>query len=68
MLSSVGRLLGAALVGAVAASQGDGVLGYQAAFASLLILALFVLLTALSLKSKADELMDTAPAQQPATT
>jgi hypothetical protein len=54
-MSSVGRLLGAALVGAVAASYGGGAPGYQAAFAGLIMLAVLILLTAMSLKSKTAE-------------
>ena len=60
VVSSVGRLLGAAMVGAVAAVYGGGAAGYQAAFAGLIILAVLVLFTALTLKSKTDEQMDTA--------
>jgi len=60
VISSVGRLLGAALVGAVAVSQGGGVAGYQAAFIGLLILAVPTLLTAVMLNSKAVEQIDTA--------
>jgi MFS family permease len=55
VMSSVGRLLGAALVGAVAASYGGGAPGYQAAFAGLIMLAVLILLTAMSLKSKTAE-------------
>ncbi len=53
--SSVGRLIGAALVGAVAASMGDGAVGYQAAFAGLVGLGVCVLLTATTLKSRQAE-------------
>jgi MFS family permease len=60
VVSSVGRLLGAAMVGAVAAVYGGGAAGYQAAFGGLIILAVLVLLTALTLKSKTDEQIDTA--------
>jgi MFS family permease len=55
VVSSVGRLLGAAVVGAVAVSQGGGVGGYQAAFVWLIGLAVLTLLTAIGLKSKATE-------------
>jgi hypothetical protein len=58
VVSSVGRLVGAAMVGAVAASYGGGATGYQAAFAGLIVLAVLILLTAMTLKSKADELID----------
>jgi MFS family permease len=56
--SSVGRLLGASVVGAVAVSQGGGVTGYQAAFAGLVGLAVLIGLTAATLKSKAEEQRD----------
>jgi len=59
VVSSVGRLLGAATVGAVAASYGGGAAGYQAAFAGLIMLAVLILLTAITLKSKTDEQIDT---------
>jgi len=68
VVSSVGRLVGAAMVGAVAASYGGGAAGYQAAFAGLIVLAVVILLTAMSLKSKADEQMDTAHPQESAAT
>ena len=64
VVSSVGRLLGAAMFGAVAASYGGGEVGYQAAFASLIGLAVLVLLTASSLKSRTAELHDTAEPQE----
>ena len=57
VVSSVGRLLGAALVGTVAASYGGGVAGYQAAFGGLIGLAVMILLSAMTLKSKAAEQM-----------
>lgn len=60
VVSSVGRLVGAAVVGAVAASLGGGVAGYQAAFSSLIGLAAVILLTAMTLKSKAAEKFDAA--------
>jgi len=64
VVSSVGRLLGAALVGAVAASYGGGAPGYQAAFAGLIMLAVLVLLTAMSLKSKTAEQFDAAQSRE----
>jgi MFS family permease len=68
VVSSVGRLLGAALMGAVAASQGSGMPGYQAGFASMTVLAGLILLTAMSLKSKTAEQIDGAePHKSPAT-
>jgi hypothetical protein len=57
-------LLGAALVGAVAASYGGGAPGYQAAFAGLIMLAVLVLLTAMSLKSKTAEQFDAAQSRE----
>jgi len=60
VVSSIGRLVGAAMVGAVAASFGGGAVGYQAAFAGLILLAIIILLTAMTLKSKAAEKLDTA--------
>lgn len=59
VISSIGRLLGAALVGTVTVSQGGGVTGYQAAFIGLLVLAIPPLLTAVTLKSKTAEQKDT---------
>jgi len=56
VISSIGRLLGAAMVGAVAASQGGGVIGYQAAYVGLIGLGIFVFITAINLKSKAEEM------------
>ena len=64
VVSSVGRLLGAALVGAVAASYGGGAPGYQAAFAGLIMLAVLTLLTAMSLKSKTAEQFDAAQSRE----
>ena len=66
VVSSVGRLLGAAMVGAVAASYGGGVAGYQAAFVGMIGLAVLTLLTAVTLKSKTDEQTDTAQPQKAA--
>jgi MFS family permease len=57
VVSSVGRLLGAALVGTVAASYGGGVAGYQAAFVGLIGLAVLILFAAMTLKSKTAEQM-----------
>jgi MFS family permease len=55
VVSSVGRLLGAAMVGAVAASYGGGAAGYQAAFVGMAVLAVIILITAMTLKSRAAE-------------
>jgi MFS family permease len=49
--SSVGRLLGAAFTGGVAAAVGTGVAGYQAAFLGMAILALLAAGLALTLQS-----------------
>jgi MFS family permease len=56
LFTSVGQLVGGALVGAIAASRGGGVAGYSASF--LLIGVVMLLLTAASLrlKSRAEEL------------
>jgi MFS family permease len=59
VVSAVGRLAGAALVGAVAASKGGGAAGYQAAFAVMIVLAVLILFAAMSLKSKTAERLDT---------
>jgi predicted MFS family arabinose efflux permease len=58
--SSIGRLLGASVVGAVAASQGGGASGYQAAFTGLVILGVLILLMAMTLNSKLEEERDAA--------
>jgi len=65
--TSVGRLLGAATVGAVATSQGGGVAGYQSAFLGMVILCITLFALALSLKSKAAEqdLADSESRPQP---
>jgi len=55
VVSSVGRLIGAAFVGAVAASLGGGPPGYQAAFGGLLVLGALMFCVALSLEPKAAE-------------
>ena len=61
VVSSVGRLLGAAIVGAIAASVGGGALGYQTAFTGLVAIGILVLLVTLSLNSKAVEQAKWAP-------
>ena len=53
--SSMGRIFGASAVGAVAASYGGEVVGYQAAFTGLVVLGIFVMLAAITLNSKAAE-------------
>jgi MFS family permease len=49
--TSIGRLLGAAFVGSIAASAGGGVVGYQAAFAGMVVVAVIMVLLGLSLKT-----------------
>jgi len=49
--TSVGRLLGATFVGSIAASAGGGVVGYQAAFVGMAVVAAVMLALGLSLKA-----------------
>ena len=49
--TSMGRLLGAAFVGSIAASAGGGATGYQAAFSAIAVVAASMVALALSLKS-----------------
>ncbi|MBL8200509.1 MAG: MFS transporter [Chromatiales bacterium] len=58
--TSIGRLLGAAFVGSIAASAGGGVVGYKAAFAGIAVVAAGMVALALSLRSP-------SPAPLPAT-
>jgi len=60
MCYSIGRLVGAAVVGTVAASQGGGTVGYQSALLVMATLAATLLIIASNLKSKADEQVDAA--------
>lgn len=53
--SSMGRIFGASAVGAVAASYGGEVVGYQAAFTGLVVLGIIVMVVAITLNSKAAE-------------
>lgn len=53
--SSIGRLIGASVVGAVATSMGGGVIGYQAAFAGLVVLGIVIMFTAMTLNSRQTE-------------
>lgn len=53
---SIGRLLGAALIGSVAAWQGGGAHGYQAAFIAMGVPAAVMVLVATRLKSRGAEL------------
>lgn len=57
--TSLGRLIGAAAVGAVAASKGGGIAGYQSAFAGMAFLAITLFVLAALLKSRAAEKEDT---------
>ncbi len=52
---AVGQLLGAAIVGGVAASRGGGVVGYQSSFLVLATLTGVILLVAFLLKSQREE-------------
>ena len=56
--TSLDRLVGAAVVGAVAASQGGGVPGYQSAFAGMAFLAVTLFVAATLLKSRTREQKD----------
>jgi len=56
LFTSVGQLLGGALVGAVAASQGGGVPGYQAAYLSVGVITLLLALLSSRLKRRGEEL------------
>ncbi len=56
VFSAVGRLAGAALVGAVAASKGGGVAGYQAAFVGMIAVAVCIMFTAATLNRREIEL------------
>ena len=65
-VTSVGRLIGAATVGAVATAQGGGVSGYQSAFLGMAILCVTLFALALTLKSKAAEQDISDAAAEPA--
>ncbi|RMF33992.1 MAG: MFS transporter, partial [Chloroflexi bacterium] len=56
LFTSIGQLVGGALVGAVAASQGGGVTGYQAAYLVVAAIALLLTVMAVGLKSRAQEM------------
>ena len=71
LFTSVGQLLGGALVGAVAASQGGGVPGYQAAYLSVGVITLLLALLSSRLKGRGEELAtvrrnEGAPSAEPA--
>jgi multidrug resistance protein len=59
---AIGQLLGAAIVGSVAASRGGGAVGYQAAFLTLGTLTALLLGVSFALKSRSRELADAAAA------
>jgi EmrB/QacA subfamily drug resistance transporter len=61
VFTSVGQLMGSALVGAAAASRGGGVAGYSTAFLMISILGVLLVVAALGLKNRAAE-METARA------
>ena len=55
LFTSSGQLIGGAMVGAVAASLGGGVSGYQSAYVAVGVVALLLILVALNLKSRTAE-------------
>jgi MFS family permease len=56
VFTNIGQLIGGVLVGAIAASAGGGLAGYQAAFLAVAALMLALTLVALGLKGRAAEL------------
>lgn len=60
---AVGQLMGAAIVGGVAASRGGGSPGYQAAFLTLGLLTACLVVASMALQSRAHERAQTAAAQ-----
>lgn len=68
MFTGVGQLTSAALVGAVAASFGGGVIGYSSAYGVIGLVAIIMILLALGLKSRAAELATLAQQEIPAET
>lgn len=54
--SSIGQLVGGALIGAVIASQGGTALGYQSAYSLIGCVAIIIALLALGLKNQAEQL------------
>ena len=55
VFTSIGQLISGALVGAIAASQGGGAVGYQAAFLAIGAVAAVMTVLAFNLKSKDEE-------------
>jgi MFS family permease len=56
LFTSVGQLMGGALVGALAASTGGGVTGYQSAYLFVGVVALLLTVLSLGLKRQAEEM------------
>ena len=57
IFGSIGQLISSALVGAIAASSGGGASGYSAAYLTIGILAIVLVLLTLGLKSRQEELL-----------
>ncbi|HHW84987.1 MAG TPA: MFS transporter, partial [Chloroflexi bacterium] len=60
VFTSIGQLVGAASVGAVAASMGGGVTGYSAAYLTIGVISLVLTVLAFGLKPRAAELATVA--------
>lgn len=56
VITSVGRLLGAAIVGSIATSAGGGSVGYQAGFVGMAVLAAVITASSFALRSRTREL------------
>jgi MFS family permease len=56
LFGSIGQLMGASLVGAVADSQGGGVTGYSSAFLVTGVIGVLLVVLAMGLKNRAAEL------------
>ena len=56
LFTSMGQLIGGALVGAVAASLGGGIPGYSDAFAVVGVVMLIMTVLTIGLKNRADEI------------
>jgi len=54
--SSAGQLVGGALIGAIIASQGGSVVGYESAYIFIGLIAIAMVLLSVGLKSRADQL------------
>lgn len=66
VFGSTGRLIGAAIVGSVAASFGGGATGYQAAFVGMVLLGCALAVVAITLKSRSAELASRSAATEAA--